>query len=131
MKFNIPTAIFASGVATLVFLLITKGKIPLYYGSSFSYIPAVAIVGSSFMGQAAFNDAVLIDKTLMGPIQIAIMLSGLVSILAGFIVNKFGQEKVDRVLPPTVLDQLQQLSDSHLLVVQWVEYSMLMRQQVC
>jgi len=102
MKFNIPTAIFASGVATLVFLLITKGKIPLYYGSSFSYIPAVAIVGSSFMGQAAFNDAVLIDKTLMGPIQIAIMLSGLVSILAGFIVNKFGQEKVDRVLPPTV-----------------------------
>ena len=34
MKFNIPTAIFASGVATLVFLLVTKGKIPLYYGSS-------------------------------------------------------------------------------------------------
>src|SRR5690554_6003566 len=64
MKFNIPTAIFASGVATLVFLLITKGKIPLYYGSSFSYIPAVTIVGSSFMGEA-FEDAVLIDKTLM------------------------------------------------------------------
>lgn len=101
MKFNIPTAIFASGVATLVFLLITKGKIPLYYGSSFSYIPAVSIVGSTFMGDA-FNDATLIDKTLMGPIQIAIMLSGLVSIIAGFIVNKFGQEKVEKILPPTV-----------------------------
>lgn len=101
MKFNIPTAIFASGVATLVFLFFTKGRIPLYYGSSFSYIPAVSIVGGTFMGEA-FQDATLIDKSLMGPIQIAIMLSGLISILAGFVVNKFGQDKVDKFLPATV-----------------------------
>jgi len=102
MKFNIPTAIFASGVATLVFLLITKGKIPLYYGSSFSYIPAVAIVGTTFMGEVEFKNANLIDKSIMGPIQIAIMLSGLVSIIAGIIVNKFGQDKIEKILPPTV-----------------------------
>jgi uracil permease len=102
MKFNIPTAIFASGVATLIFLLITKGKIPLYYGSSFSYIPAVSIVGATFMGDEAFKAATLIDKSLMGPIQIAIMLSGLISIAAGFVVNKFGQAKVDKILPATV-----------------------------
>ena len=34
--FHISTTIFASGLATLCFLLITGRKIPLYYGSSFS-----------------------------------------------------------------------------------------------
>jgi len=53
MHFNIPSAIFANGVATLVFLVFTKGKIPLYYGSSFSYIPAVSIVIGSSVGAQA------------------------------------------------------------------------------
>lgn len=39
--FHISTTIFASGFATLCFILVTKGKIPLYYGSSFSYIAAI------------------------------------------------------------------------------------------
>src|SRR5690554_845189 len=42
--YSIPAAVLASGVATISFLLITKFRIPLYYGSSFSYIPAIAIV---------------------------------------------------------------------------------------
>ena len=42
--YSIPAVILASGVATISFLLITKFRIPLYYGSSFSYIGAVAIV---------------------------------------------------------------------------------------
>ena len=40
-KFHISTTIFASGFATLCFILVTKGKIPLYYGSSFSYLGAI------------------------------------------------------------------------------------------
>jgi len=39
--FHVSTTIFASGLATLCFILITKRKIPLYYGSSFSYIAAI------------------------------------------------------------------------------------------
>src|SRR5690554_2384611 len=85
MKFNIPTAIFTSGVATLAFIGITKGKIPLYYGSSFSYIPAVAIVGASFYGDT-WSSVGLISQEIMGPIQIAIALSGVLSIVAGLIV---------------------------------------------
>ena len=34
--FQVSTTIFASGLATLCFILITGRKIPLYYGSSFS-----------------------------------------------------------------------------------------------
>ena len=39
--FHISTTIFASGLATLCFILVTGRKIPLYYGSSFSYIAAI------------------------------------------------------------------------------------------
>ncbi len=98
MHFNIPSAIFASGVATLVFLLVTKGKIPLYYGSSFSYIPAVSIVIAS-AGNLG-NDLIPIE--FMGPIQIAIIISGLISVAAGFIVKAFGSEKIEKILPATV-----------------------------
>lgn len=104
MKFNIPTAILTSGVATLVFLLVTRGKIPLYFGSSFSYIPAVSIVGASYyasLGQD-WNSVGLIELEILGPIQIAIILSGLISIIAGVIVKYFGKEKIDKVLPAHV-----------------------------
>ena len=103
MKFNIPTAIFASGVATLVFLLVTKGKIPLYFGSSFSYIPAVSIIGAAFYGSMDNFDAIkLIDQSIMGPIQVAIALSGVLSVIAGIVVKYFGQEKMEKVLPAHV-----------------------------
>ncbi|HOJ47581.1 MAG TPA: solute carrier family 23 protein, partial [Bacillota bacterium] len=38
--FHVSTTIFASGLATLCFILVTGRKIPLYYGSSFSYLSA-------------------------------------------------------------------------------------------
>ncbi len=40
--FQVSTTIFASGLATLCFILITGRKIPLYYGSSFSYLTAIS-----------------------------------------------------------------------------------------
>lgn len=40
--FQVSTTIFASGLATLCFILITGKKIPLYYGSSFAYLTAIA-----------------------------------------------------------------------------------------
>lgn len=40
--FQVSTTIFASGLATLCFILITGRKIPLYYGSSFAYLTAIA-----------------------------------------------------------------------------------------
>ncbi|NTW90568.1 MAG: hypothetical protein HGA35_01305 [Erysipelotrichaceae bacterium] len=39
--FHVSTTIFASGFATIIFIFITKGKIPLYYGSSFSYLAPI------------------------------------------------------------------------------------------
>lgn len=94
--YSIPAAVFASGVATLSFLFITKFKIPLYYGSSFSYIPAVAIVISHYVTISSGNYDV---KAVFGSIMIASIVSGLMSIGAGLLVRKSGMEKVDKILP--------------------------------
>ncbi|HWQ05860.1 MAG TPA: solute carrier family 23 protein [Feifaniaceae bacterium] len=94
--FHLATTIFASGFATLGFILVTKRKIPLYYGSSFSYLSA--IIGLT--GGVAFGE-VLPDSVISG-VQFGIMASGLVSIAAGFIVSRFGRKSIEKVLPATV-----------------------------
>ncbi|HRY77683.1 MAG TPA: solute carrier family 23 protein [Candidatus Izemoplasmatales bacterium] len=94
--FHISTTIFASGLATLCFIFVTKGKIPLYYGSSFSYISAiVGITMIGGFGQTAPDD-------LIGKAQFGIILSGLVSIGVGLLINLFGFKKIERFLPPVV-----------------------------
>ncbi len=93
--FHVSTTIFASGLATLVFLFITKRQIPLYYGSSFSYIAAIiGITGASY-GQLA-------PDALISQAQFGIICSGLVSIIAGLIIKRFGMKSIEKVLPPTV-----------------------------
>ena len=94
--FHVSTTIFASGFATICFLLVTRGKIPLYYGSSFSYIAAiVSITGARNFGEVA-SDA------LISQAQFGVIMSGLVSIVAGLIINAFGHETIEKVLPPSV-----------------------------
>ena len=94
--FHVSTTIFASGLATLGFILITKREIPLYYGSSFSYITAIASIMSAEQFAAySHNDKIAIA-------QFGIVMSGLVSIAAGFVIKKAGQEKIEKVLPATV-----------------------------
>ncbi|MEI8199991.1 MAG: solute carrier family 23 protein [Eubacteriales bacterium] len=93
--FHVSTTIFASGFATICFLLVTRGKIPLYYGSSFSYIAAiVSITGAKFGVVAADN--------LISQAQFGIIMSGLVSIVVGLIVSRFGMDIIEKVLPATV-----------------------------
>jgi uracil permease len=93
--FHVSTAIFASGLATLGFVLITKGRIPLYYGSSFSYIAAIVGITGVSQGQIA-------PDFLISQAQCGIIASGLVSIIAGMIINQFGREKIEKVLPPAI-----------------------------
>lgn len=97
-KFHISTTIFASGFATLCFILVTKGKIPLYYGSSFSYIGAiVGLVGADYL----HNTAILPDDKI-AIVTFGIVMSGLVSIAAGFLVKKLGKDVIDKILPATI-----------------------------
>ena len=93
--FYVSTTIFASGLATICFLLVTRGKIPLYYGSSFSYIAAIISITGAKFGVPA-GDA------LISQAQFGIIMSGLVSIVVGLIVSRFGMDVIEKVLPATV-----------------------------
>ncbi|MDP4118440.1 MAG: solute carrier family 23 protein [Bacillota bacterium] len=97
--FQVSTTIFASGLATLCFALITGKKLPLYYGSSFAYLSAisglVAAQGFSKMNGILPTAAIQIS-------QFGIIMSGLVSIAAGLLVKFAGRDAVEKVLPPCV-----------------------------
>ncbi len=95
-NFHVSTTIFASGLATLCFILITGKKIPLYYGSSFSYITAI----SSIMAAEQFAGYSLNDRIAVA--QFGIVMSGFVSIAAGLIIQRTGKNTIDKILPPTV-----------------------------
>ena len=88
--FHVSTTIFASGLATLSFILVTGRKIPLYYGSSFSYIAAIA----SIMGAEAFSNYSLNEKISVA--QFGIVMSGFVSIAAGLIIKRCGKATIEK-----------------------------------
>ena len=94
--FDIGVTIFASGFATLCFLFVTKGKIPLYYGSSFAYIAAIVGLISTQLGEGVSE----IEAIRMA--QFGIVMSGLVSIAAGIAVSRMGVETIEKILPPTI-----------------------------
>lgn len=94
--FHISTTIFASGLATICFILVTKGQIPLYYGSSFSYIAAIGgLMASDALASYSLNEKIAVA-------QFGIIMSGFVSIIAGFIVNRFGRDSIEKVLPASI-----------------------------
>jgi uracil permease len=90
--FNVSAVLFMSGLGTLIALLVTKGKMPLYYGSSFSAILALqAIVVAAGGGEAGIRVA-----------QVGIVAAGLIEILIALLVWKGGQRWIDALLPPIV-----------------------------
>lgn len=95
-QFHISTTIFASGLATICFIFVTGKKIPLYYGSSFSYLSAIlGIMGSEALAGSVLNERIAIA-------QFGIVMSGFVSIAAGLIVKQFGRDSIEKILPATI-----------------------------
>ena len=94
--FHTSTTIFASGLATICFILVTGRKIPLYYGSSFSYVAAIG----SLMASEALAANTLNEKIAIA--QFGIIMSGLVSVAAGLIVRRFGRDSIEKILPASI-----------------------------
>lgn len=81
-------ALFASGTGTLLYILITQAKVPVYLGSSFAFIPPIITVSSIYGVEYALGAGFVV---------------GLFYILVGFIIKRFGTKWIDRVLPPVVI----------------------------
>ncbi|MFG1683081.1 uracil-xanthine permease family protein [Nonomuraea sp. NPDC049269] len=86
-------AIMMSGVATILFLLIVKGRIPSYLGTSASFVGGVFAIRAIFGGDTAGADAIVTG---------AILVVGLVLALAGVAVHFLGVEIIHRIFPPVV-----------------------------
>jgi uracil permease len=103
--FHVGTVLLASGVSTVVALLLSKqtiGKfIPLFYGSSFSYIAAYIGVAIAMTGSAPTFGVPLPDEVI-STMQAGIVVTGLLNIAVGFIIRSVGKANVDKVLPPVV-----------------------------
>jgi uracil permease len=81
-------ALFASGVGTLIFHLVTKGKVPAYLGSSFAFIPPIALAVSDYGGVSG----------AMGGIIVA----GLIYVLIGLLIKKFSSDYLLTFFPAVV-----------------------------
>ncbi|BDR56493.1 uracil-xanthine permease family protein [Xylocopilactobacillus apis] len=81
-------ALISSGVGTLLHILITRGKIPAYMGSSFAFVIPMASLMKSFGYPAVAQ---------------GIFSVGLVYIVVALIVAKVGTNWIDKIFPPEVV----------------------------
>jgi uracil permease len=97
--FHPSTVLSIAGLATIVALILSKwgiGKfIPLFYGSSFSYLTAYLAITNAEWGQPASDE-------LIGAMQVGILTTGVINIIVGFIIRRVGKAAIDKVLPPVV-----------------------------
>jgi uracil permease len=88
--------LFTSGVGTLVYIFITKGKVPAYLGSSFAFIAALSAILGVAPGQAAPADRVAV--AMGGCVAV-----GVCYLVVAALIGKFGTGWIDRLLPPVVI----------------------------
>jgi uracil permease len=97
--FHLSTVLFVAGMATIVALVLSKWRIgkfiPLFYGSSFSYLTAYLAITNAEWGVPASDE-------LISLMQAGIVVTGVINIIVGFIIKAIGKEAIDKVLPPVV-----------------------------
>lgn len=102
--FDISVALFMAGIGTLLFHLITKGKVPAFLGSSFAFIAPVIsvlllITGASSPEQA-FSSPLASEAFAYA--QGGLVVAGLVYLVMAGLIGVFGVEKVISFFPPIV-----------------------------
>ena len=93
MGFDPNIAILMSGIGTLIFFLVTGGKVPSYLGSSFAFI-GVVIAATAYAGKGPNAN---IGLALGG-----IIACGVVYAIIGAIVHAVGTGWIERFMPPVV-----------------------------
>lgn len=88
--FPISVALFASGIGTLIYTGITKGKVPVYLGSSFAYISAVQLAVAALSGDVSAA-------------QSGLVLIGLIYVAVALLIKVIGKDWIDYLLPPIVI----------------------------
>lgn len=82
-------ALFSAGIGTLIFHLCTEGKVPVFLGSSFAFIPVITAVSTKY-GDLRYA-------------QGGIVVVGLIYILVSLLIKKVGLSNVKKILPAQVV----------------------------
>ena len=93
MGFDPNVAIFFSGIATLLFFVITAGRLPSYLGSSFAFI-GVVIAATGYAGTG--------PNANIGVALGGIIACGALYAAIGLLVQVVGTGWIERLLPPVV-----------------------------
>jgi uracil-xanthine permease len=93
MGFDPNIAILMSGIGTLIFFLVTGGRVPSYLGSSFAFI-GVVIAATAYAGKG--------PNANIGVALGGIIACGLVYSVIGLIVHAIGTAWIERLMPPVV-----------------------------
>lgn len=105
--FPVSTTLLFSGIGTLLFLIVTRNKLPSYLGSSFAFIaPITAATASAGMGSA-----------LAGIVAVGVLLAAV-----GFVVQFAGLGWIDKLMPPVVAGAIVALIGFNLAPVAWGSY---------
>ncbi|NJC98857.1 MAG: xanthine permease [Anaerolineales bacterium] len=103
--FHVGTVLTVSGLGTMVALLLSKWRIgkfiPLFYGSSFSYIAAYLAIAQQMTGSLP-EFGVPLPNDVISTIQSGIIVTGLLNIAVGFLIRAVGKDTIDMILPPIV-----------------------------
>ncbi len=84
--FPVNTTLLFSGVGTMLFLLLTRNRLPSYLGSSFAFIAPLSASQSSGIGAQIGG----------------VLVTGLALVAIGFIVKAAGRKVIDAIMPPAV-----------------------------
>ena len=86
----VSVALFASGVGTLIYMISTGFKVPVYLGSSFAFITAMSLAMKEMGGDVSAA-------------QTGVILTGLVYVLVATSIRFVGTKWIDKLLPPIII----------------------------
>ena len=86
----VSVALFASGVGTLIYMISTGFKVPVYLGSSFAFITAMSLAMKELGGDVSAA-------------QTGVILTGFIYVLVAAAVRFAGTKWIDKLLPPIII----------------------------
>ena len=86
----VSVALFASGVGTLIYMIATGFRVPVYLGSSFAFITAMSLAMKELGGDVSAA-------------QTGVILTGFIYVLVAASVRFAGTKWIDKLLPPIII----------------------------
>lgn len=110
--FPVSTTLLFSGLGTLLFLLLTRNKLPSYLGSSFAFIAPITAFGPG--NGKPLDSPEQIGQALVGVFVAGILLAGI-----GFLVQATGTRWLEKLMPPVVSGAIVALIGLNLAPAAW------------